>query len=120
MCDFLLQGPIKEAFEELKRHYRREAEEFVRRKPAFGNILDYACAAYQCTHIPDVLNTPSNAELHTDGRPFDDGYDSDDSEDDDLEPGEVIPTELISFPWLWVQELCQIVQSVETRVKEEQ
>ncbi|TDL27509.1 RdRP-domain-containing protein [Rickenella mellea] len=123
--DSAIKGPIKEAFEELKKHYRHEAEEFVKRKPAFGNILDYACAAYQCTYVPDALSKPSNAEpdgLRVDDSPFVDGYESDDSEDDDhddLEPGEVIPTELISFPWLWVQELCQIVQGGETRVKEE-
>ncbi|KAF7304518.1 RNA-dependent RNA polymerase [Mycena chlorophos] len=120
-ADDAMRGPVREGMEAIRATYRRQARRWVKENPSGGGMEGWAIAAYQVTHIEehrrrhvDALNL---SRLGT-AAISDAGYST---VDEDAENGftDVERREMISFPWLWAQEICDSLEDHDT-IKEEE
>ncbi|KAJ7710702.1 hypothetical protein B0H17DRAFT_1123819 [Mycena rosella] len=86
-------GPVKEAMEALRKKFRAIAREFMKNNPSLHGLETWAVACYQVTHVFAQDQSDANST------------------------SVVEQTDLISFPWLWAQELCDTLD--DSVIKEE-
>ncbi|KAJ7215013.1 hypothetical protein GGX14DRAFT_61675 [Mycena pura] len=112
-ADDAIRGPVREGMSAIRSQYRRKARYFVKENPSSNGLQTWATACYQVTHVElhrarwvDSLNPSRRGSAAV----SDDGT-------EDGEYGEVTRRELISFPWLWAQDICDSV--ADAAIKEE-
>ncbi|KAF7300221.1 RNA-dependent RNA polymerase [Mycena kentingensis (nom. inval.)] len=122
-ADDAMRGPVREGMEAIRAHYRRTARQWVKSNSSGGGMEGWAIAAYQITHIPELrgryVDGLNASRIGSVARATSVGFSAaDDWEDEDAEYGDVQRRELISFPWMWAQELCDSLDDHDA-IKEE-
>ncbi|CAK5281970.1 unnamed protein product [Mycena citricolor] len=121
-ADDAMRGPVREGIEALRYQFRRDARRFVKDNPSGNAMENWALACYQVTHVAEFrqrfVDALNPSRLGSAGVSSVGGYASDDDDDEEEQVyGEVKRRELVSFPWIWADELCHSVS--ENVIKEE-
>lgn len=107
------QGPVKEAMMALRKSYRRQAREFIAEQSDINGSKHWALATYRVTRDSRVkelfydCHNESRRGSMSRGR----SKSTEEDSEDEMEEGEIRVTrvELISWPWLWAQEVSNLV-----------
>ncbi|KAJ7076679.1 RNA dependent RNA polymerase-domain-containing protein [Mycena belliarum] len=115
-ADDAIRGPVREGMEVLRAQYRRDARRFVKENPSGEGLENWAIACYQVTHVHDLrvrYVDALNASRRGSAAVSDDGS-------EDGEYSEVTRRDLISFPWLWAQEICHSLDNAVIKEEDEE